>query len=221
MSHHHGPLLVEDLMSTRPIHINENDPISLVVSLFERTQISGAPVINDKGQYVGVISKTDFVGAHFLGLIRSHMNPDLVTAKEMMNPNQVVVIEKSEPVEKAVTMMLDKHIHRVFATDDTGKIIGTLSSFDVLKAIQTNSKKYQAADAAEKANATEHANKSSSGGKGAANKKDEKSKNPNSAEQEEKEKEIERRIFNLISRKQSQMMDSKSGSGVKSPPQSG
>lgn len=129
-------VLVQYIMSSKPIHINEDDPLPLIINLMERAHISGAPVTNSKGEYVGVISKTDLAGSKILNLIKEKGSLDQAIGKDVMNPQLPLCINKSFPVEKAVEMMLSKHIHRIFVQDAKGEIIGVVSSFDVMKLIK-------------------------------------------------------------------------------------
>lgn len=128
-------VLVRDIMSSRPIHVNENDPVSLVISLFERAHISGAPVVNDKGFYVGVLSKTDLAGSKLVRLVQAK-GYDKVLAREVMSPQQPLTVDDDFPVRKAIELMLDRQVHRIFVKDGTDKIVGVVSSFDVMRVIE-------------------------------------------------------------------------------------
>lgn len=124
---------VQDFMSNKPIHINEEDSISFVVNMFERARISGAPVINGQGDYVGVITKTDLTGRKLLKFAK---DLDKATARDFMCPDKPLCIAQDAPLEQAVEMMLEHHVHRLFIVDESGHIIGVISSFDIMKSIR-------------------------------------------------------------------------------------
>lgn len=193
--------LVQEYMSNKPIQLNADDSLSFVINIFERTHISGAPVVNEQGDYVGVISKTDLVASKLIKLL-PRLNE--VTAAEIMRPGKPITVSKELPLEQAVDMMLDKQIHRLFVVDETGKIVGVLSSFDVMRAIKRPAEAapqppaQTVAKAAAEAPVTVEPEKS---GKEA--------KKPKLGDKSEKEKEIEKRIFSLISQKQEQIMQHK------------
>ena len=128
-------LTVKDLMSARLIVVNEDDSLPIIMTLFERCQISGAPVINGKDDYVGVISKTDFATGKLLKLLR-HKRLEDITAGELMNPSAPVVVLEDSPLMEAVSLMQELKLHRVFVKDkDTSRLIGVLSAFDVMRAV--------------------------------------------------------------------------------------
>ena len=212
---------VQDFMSKKPIHLNENDTISFVINMFDRTHISGAPVVNAKGEYVGVISKTDLASATML---RYAQELDTATVRLFMTHERPLTLPLNAPLEDAVVLMLDKHVHRLFIEDDGGQIIGVLSSFDILRAIRRT-----------ESNALERAAdkivKASTGSSVSASRvtKAEKvadktplpapaetaepppsdSEKPSIAvikDKAERNREIEQRIFNLITKKQEQIM---------------
>lgn len=172
---------VSEYMSTKPIHIKEDDALSLVISIFERTRISGAPVVNAKGEYVGVLSKTDLVNSR---LLEQAQNLGTMTAKDFMCREKPITISPDTPLAQAVDMMLKHQVHRIFVSDAQGQITGVLSSFDVMRAIRTGNVSSGAAAAAPKGEQTKAASS-------------------------DKEKELERRIFSLVSQKQEQIMQNK------------
>ena len=227
---------VQDFMTHKPIHINETDTLSFVMNMFERTHISGAPVVNIKGDYVGVVSKTDLASTR---LLRHLHQLDKTTAREFMRPEKPITIRKDAPLEQAVDLMLANHIHRVFVDDESGKIIGVLSSFDIMQAIKrTDDVSVQSLDESEpdrseaisdeafseerhtgngtsakakagkSKTAAADADPSDAGGKNKAGaaKTEKKVEKMSKAD---KEREIERRIFSLVTRKQNEIMRSR------------
>jgi CBS domain-containing protein len=125
---------VSDIMTPHVISINENDAVSFVIKLFSSCHISGAPVENIEGEYVGVLSKTDLFHRRVLEHLERHGTLDDLPVKSIMNSNQPLVVEASTTVEKAAELMLEHHIHRVFITAK-GEMIGVVSSYDVLKVV--------------------------------------------------------------------------------------
>ncbi len=215
---------VQDFMSKKPIHINEDDTISFVINMFERTRISGAPVINAKGEYVGVISKTDLASAK---LLKYGKELETATAKLFMSKGKPLTLPADARLEMALDMMLEKHVHRLFVDDGTGEIVGVISSFDILRAIHREPAAPKAAPKAPPAASTpktvqvapdtfrpaEDPEPAEAKGEPA----EVRTTKPREPEPEKKEKavdkdklakdkEIEMRIFNLISRKQEQLM---------------
>ena len=125
---------VSDIMSSHVISLNENDSVSFAIKLFSRCRISGAPVENYEGEYVGVVSKTDLFDRRVLEYMEKHGNLDGLPVWQVMSSVAPLVVDESTSVEKASELMLEHHIHRVFVTSN-GEMVGVLSSYDVLKVV--------------------------------------------------------------------------------------
>jgi CBS domain-containing protein len=185
---------VEDYMSSKPLHISQDDSLSFVMNMFERAHISGAPVTNARGEYVGVISKTDLASSRMLKLIPTLSS---AKAKDLMTPGTPISITKDAPLEEAVDLMVEKAVHRLFVKDESGKIIGVLSSFDLLRAIQRPTEQEQALKLRKDVPAAQ------------AEKKEPKL----DKEKAERDKDIEKRIFTLVNRKYDEAMGQQKSSG--------
>lgn len=127
-------LKVSHLMSSNVIVVNEDDSVSFVIKIFDRCSISGAPVINKLGEYVGVISKTDLFSRCLLDFLQEHGDLDRLQIKQIMNPTPPLSVEENMSVERAAELMLQNHIHRVFV-NYKDKIVGVVSSYDILKVV--------------------------------------------------------------------------------------
>lgn len=127
-------VLVSDIMSPNVIFINENDSVSFAIKMFGRCRISGAPVENNAGDYVGVISKTDLFARSVLEFMECHGSLNELPVRAVMSTKVPLVVEESTTVEKASELMLANHVHRVFVTSK-GRIMGVVSSYDVLKVV--------------------------------------------------------------------------------------
>ncbi len=60
-------LLVKDLMSHPVLKIDAQRLICEVSGIFDRQKISGAPVIDEEGIIIGIISKSDIVHFEVIG----------------------------------------------------------------------------------------------------------------------------------------------------------
>lgn len=127
-------LKVSHLMSTNVIFISEEDSVAFAIKIFSRCNISGAPVVNRAGEYVGVVSKTDLFNKKMLEYLGQNGNLDELPVKYIMNPNPPMMLEEHVSVEKAAEVMLQNHIHRIFVSQRE-RIIGVVSSYDILKVV--------------------------------------------------------------------------------------
>ncbi len=114
-------------------------------------RVSGAPVVDEDGACVGVISSTDFV--HWADRDRrARRKPDqsdcVCTPWQMVEIDSLpaemvsaymtadpVVVSPEMNIQDLSRAMVDAHIHRVIVTDDRGRPVGLVSSTDVLAAV--------------------------------------------------------------------------------------
>lgn len=126
-------VMVKDVMTPKVVVFLEDDPVSLVLRAFNRSKISGAPIVNAKGQYVGIITKTDLSSEKFVEIISGFPSIDLIPIREVMNKTSLITVQESDPIRNACEAMLSNHIHRVFVTNKKGAIVGVVSSFDMMR----------------------------------------------------------------------------------------
>lgn len=134
---------VRDLM-TRPARtVAPDDDIESVVSLFLEAGISGAPVVDERGRVIGMISKTDLVRE---GAERRSRAPgeggrnerledalpiDGLPVRAVMTP-LAFVLDEDAPLPVACALMAYEGIHRAPVCAASGEVVGVLSALDVL-----------------------------------------------------------------------------------------
>jgi CBS domain-containing membrane protein len=142
---------VADIMTRDVLVIPKSMSLRTAAHLLAEVQISGAPVVDEAGACVGVISSTDFV--HWADRERrAPRKPGesdcICTAWQMVEidnlPAEVVSAYMTpDPVVVSVDMnirdlaraMVNAHIHRVIVTDDRRRPVGLVSSTDLLAAV--------------------------------------------------------------------------------------
>lgn len=145
-------LTAADLMSQSLVLIPHEMSICGAAHLLSQARVSGAPVVNERGQCVGVLSGMDYV--HLAekgrnGLSRKGGNPaemlkpwaiaeedctenDLVTRFMTADP---VVVSPGTSIGELAQIMIDVHIHRVIVTNDDKQPLGIVTSTDILAAL--------------------------------------------------------------------------------------
>ncbi len=124
---------IYEIMSTKVIHIQENDSLEMAFRLFEENRISGIPVMNAQGQYVGVLSKTDLVSTKMMHMMQEKRSPSEIYVREFMNPNPPISLDQYDSVDEAIEQMYHNGVHRVFVKNDDGNLVGVVSTFDIVK----------------------------------------------------------------------------------------
>jgi CBS domain-containing protein len=145
-------LTADDLMSREVTTIPQNMSLRAAAHLLYQQQISGAPVVDDSGRCIGVLSATDFVrwadraGEQERVLRRDPgsccadwqmMDLDVLPREEArwyMTADPVIVT-RTAPVMDIARMMVDAHIHRVIVVDGLRHPVGVVTSTDILAAL--------------------------------------------------------------------------------------
>ena len=146
-------LKVKDVMCTRKLISVEPDMLARDVSvIFAENNISGAPVLNEDRELMGVVSLSDIARSEAIldlkGVleliffnssdeIKSQIDEHLkdnyseLVASDIMTPNPITT-QEDDTVKSAVKIMLDNRIHRIIVLKED-KVIGLLSITDILK----------------------------------------------------------------------------------------
>jgi CBS domain-containing protein len=109
-----------------PICVRGEVGLAALASLFAARRIGGAPVVDDDGKPIGMISRADL----------ARCNPRL-TALEAMTPGVVSLVE-SASVADAAALMATKEIHRVVVVSRSGHVVGIASTLDVARWLASN-----------------------------------------------------------------------------------
>jgi CBS domain-containing protein len=132
-------------MSPNPISISAEATVDEATALLTDRGFGAAPVIDQAGRPVGVVSRADILihererlhrlrpitdvhGAHGYAVTEA----DPTTVGDIMTPG-VFSVNPEAPAERVVRTMLDLRVHRLFVVDRVGSLIGVISSLDVLR----------------------------------------------------------------------------------------
>jgi CBS domain-containing protein len=143
-------------MMPNPISLDVNSTLHDALVLFSEKEFTAAPVIDDAGQPVGVISRydivvhdrerTEYMPAHpeFYSpreLATSDGEPlrgfqvetgECTCVGDVMTPG-VLSVAPDTPADKVLEEMLAFKVHRLFVVDRTGVLVGVISALDFLK----------------------------------------------------------------------------------------
>ena len=142
-----------DLMSRDVVTIPQSMSLRAAVHMLAQAQVGGAPVVDDGGRCVGMLSATDLVrwvdrgeqvrpepSLAFSGctccdweMVDLHLLPPDAVSR-FMTPD-VVTASPDAHIGKLSRWMLDAQIHRIVITDEQGKPVGVVSTTDVLAAV--------------------------------------------------------------------------------------
>ena len=115
---------VHELMTESVVTTDRNSSIEEVRRLLEEYGVGAIPVVDQVGESFGIVSSTD--------LLR---NVDPGPPVEVVMTEGVYTVPKYDDVSIAARVMRNHRIHRVVVTHEK-KIVGVLSSFDLLKLVE-------------------------------------------------------------------------------------
>jgi len=124
-------------MTRNVITVNQADPVSLAFELLLTNDIRHLPVLS-RGKLAGIITDRDLHEA-LIPSDPSHTHRSMyhtvknIKAKNIMTPNPIS-IEADAPIDRAAQIFLDRKIDCLPVKDGKGRLVGILTSTDILKA---------------------------------------------------------------------------------------
>lgn len=133
-------------MQTQVVTLGPDMTVRDAGRVLEREGISGAPVVGDRGQLLGVLSQTDLLRRHQasaaevpafyregegIAVARLEESPSEARVAEVMTP-AVLAAQEETPVVELARLMLVKRIHRVVIVRNR-RIRGIVSTMDLLR----------------------------------------------------------------------------------------
>jgi predicted transcriptional regulator len=147
-----------DIMSRDLLVAYEGWTIHRLAEFFIKHQISAAPVIASDHELVGIVSVSDVFRFNNMNdgekgsIMRNHYRDscgqeinqeDLrawvkdadknCTVHQIMT-SEIIAVDVSSPLSNVSSVLLDKHIHRVFVTENN-KVMGVITTMDVLRSL--------------------------------------------------------------------------------------
>lgn len=142
-------MLVKDLMTKKVIKVDTDATLGDVAKLFLKENISGAPVVNHKGEMVGFISEKDLFKALYpnfrdiitdfklwidkgKGRLNIHNKKNILI--ESIMAQEVKSIAPEDLAVRAGSVMLVESINHLPVLDD-GKVVGIITRSDIYRKI--------------------------------------------------------------------------------------
>lgn len=143
-------MLAKDIMHKKVVSVESWLTLPELSKIFQEKCISGAPVVDEAGAILGVVSQTDLVRTRregpagvpayhrdFDDTVRAaglHIEEfDMTRVEQIMTPG-AISLDEAAPVEKVAKTMIDSHIHRILITRGE-KLAGIITTMDMLRAL--------------------------------------------------------------------------------------
>lgn len=144
-------LKAKDIMTTEPVCVSPSTTIRELARTFEEHEVSGAPVIDQAGRVIGVVSKTDLIRrcsegtndippAYLFEVLSDQGEEDetsevlpepLICVEDFMTEDPLVVSTEAS-TSLIARMMFDRRIHRVIVVDEDRFPVGIITTLDLL-----------------------------------------------------------------------------------------
>lgn len=125
-------LTAKDVMSETVLTVRDDLKLSQVAEILAENEISGAPVLDDEGSLLGVVSLRDVARSLEDPADRGAARPELAV-RQIMSPIADTVLEDA-PVPDIARVMVANKYHRMVVTRRE-QPVGIVSSMDLLRLI--------------------------------------------------------------------------------------
>jgi CBS domain-containing protein len=148
---------VSEIMIAKVITFKTDDTLETVAEKFVKNKISGAPVINDKNEVIGIVSENDLLKALRASATKMDMvfpsahNPGVyfeksvdftkidkafeklgkLTVSEIMNA-EVITLEPDDDLMKAGKTLIEKDVNHIPIVKDK-KLVGIVAREDIIR----------------------------------------------------------------------------------------
>ncbi len=125
---------VEDYMTRDLITFTKDTDINVVIKSLLDNRISGAPVLNERGQVVGLIDDKDCLNVLF-GNAYNRLPTSTDTVSNYMS-NVMKSISIDQDIMDVASVFISSPFKRLLVMDDDNKLVGQISRRDILRAIK-------------------------------------------------------------------------------------
>jgi CBS domain-containing protein len=118
--------------------LSPDTPIIKAVSFLLRHRVTGAPVVDNKGKLLGIITETDLLRLITEGV---DSKPPIKAKVSDFMTSEVVTVPSTVDVYYVAGIFNESKFRRLPVVDDE-QIVGSITRFDLLRVIQEYSPKY-------------------------------------------------------------------------------
>ncbi|MEV4143787.1 CBS domain-containing protein [Amycolatopsis sp. NPDC049691] len=129
---------VGSVMTTEVATVGPDTPFKAVAVLLASWNISGAPVVDEDGRVLGVVSQGDLLeheaphGPLKPGSRQAKRKAGAAFVADLMT-KPAVTVRSADDVTVAAKLLEEHHFHRLPVVDDLGKLVGVVSRSDLLR----------------------------------------------------------------------------------------
>ena len=142
----HNTEPVNRLMSTPVLSIGPDDQMSKLLDLFLTHPIHHVPVIDGDARVVGIVSSADIMKLKFFlpNGARSSIADHWQVRRLMAQP--VITVTEHEPIDRCIDLMAANGVHALPVVDSSARLVGILTTTDVMRLCVPPTSSTQAAE---------------------------------------------------------------------------
>jgi len=119
-------------MSSPVVVVDPDSSVSYALTLMRRRNIHSVVVdISDKNPAYGIVTTTDIRDK----IVAEERNPAETTVREIMS-GPIITAKPEWTLKECSKMMQEKRIHHLPVADDSGTLVGLISSTDIFAAVE-------------------------------------------------------------------------------------
>jgi predicted transcriptional regulator len=146
-------LVVDDVMTQEVLAVAPDTSLSALTEVFLRHGIAGAPVIDESGKPIGVVTSSDLIDASrrsmaagqptYFRMWRGDVREVAVSHESVLPIDGVVAdvmshamltVDRRASVRDAAQLMARADVHRLIVTE-RGRVVGIVTTMDCLKVL--------------------------------------------------------------------------------------
>jgi CBS domain-containing protein len=148
----------EDLMTTSPVSIAADASVKEAAAFLTDKAFGAAPVIDEAGRPIGVVSQSDLVIhdrerlEYVVAGVEQHARSDGLETQDLPTGFGVVDVDRTQvrdvmtpviysvgpdtPAHKVIEDMLGHRVHRLFVVGADGVLVGVISTVDIVRRLR-------------------------------------------------------------------------------------
>jgi CBS-domain-containing membrane protein len=146
-------LKAKDIMTRDVITVTPETGIEELAKILIEHKISGTPVVNERGELIGIVTENDLISRNkrihiptFIRLfdafimlerpskIEEEIKKMIATTVKDICTKEVITVTENTPIEDIATIMAEKKVHLIPVVDGK-RVIGIIGKVDIIKAL--------------------------------------------------------------------------------------
>jgi len=122
---------VREIMNENPVSIPQSLSIMEAIDILKSEEIGSLPITDKSGRVNGIVTVRDFVEE-----VKANESIAVKSVADYMN-HSITTASSSTPIRKIAKIMVGNRFHRVPITDGDGKLVGVVTTSDLIRYISS------------------------------------------------------------------------------------